>query len=144
MVRQISTEEIRQSIQAVAQAHPEIHLICLFGSRARNQAHRLSDYDIAVLVDPLPEEAGHYKIDLICELMANLRTDAVDVVLINQATPLLKMLIYRDALVLYQASSDVWPRFAVQALREYEDTKKLRAIQNEYLVQHLRAERVRK
>jgi len=139
MIRQMNVEQIQQSIQQIVQGRPEIQLVCLFGSRARNQAHWQSDYDIAVLLEPMPENAPRYKLDLLNELIRVLRRDAVDLVIINQASPLLKMTIYRDGQILYAASPAVWPQFAVQTLHEYEDTKKLRAILNHYFIKRLKA-----
>jgi hypothetical protein len=141
MIHQISLEQLRQSIERLVQGRPEIQLVCLFGSRARNQVLKTSDYDIAVLLESTPDDLSRYKLDLVNDLILDLRTDAVDVVILNQAPPLLKMTVYRDAQILFAATSAAWPRFAVRTLQEYEDTKPLRATFNHYLIQRLRAKR---
>jgi hypothetical protein len=141
MRQQISLEQLRQSIEQLVQGRPEIQLVCLFGSRARDQALTTSDYDIAVLLCPTLDDLSKYKLDLLNALIEGVGTDAVDLVILNQAPPLLKMTVYRDAQILFAATPAVWPRFVVRTLQEYEDTKPLRATFNHYLIQHLRAKR---
>jgi predicted nucleotidyltransferase len=82
---------LTESITAVLSVRREILEAYLFGSHARgaNQAH--SDIDIAVFIDEHEVESGRfgYRSDLTAELMSGLGTNAVDVVILNNAPPLL-------------------------------------------------------
>lgn len=63
----------------------------LFGSRAEGRAHRESDIDLAVLLDwgraGSDRERFEARVLLTSALIAELRTNAVDVVVLNDAPP---------------------------------------------------------
>ena len=65
----------------------------LFGSEARGRAHRESDVDVAVLLDrrllSSTRERHNYRIELTSELIALLHRNEIDVVVLNDAPPLL-------------------------------------------------------
>jgi len=87
-------ERLKRSLTA----RPEILDAYLFGSRARGDAAGHSDIDVAVYVDP--DRVTHsdfgYVAELTAELGAALGSDTVDVVLLNQAPPLLYHRVLRD------------------------------------------------
>jgi predicted nucleotidyltransferase len=70
----------------------------VFGSEARGTSASHSDIDIAVYVDPLAlERPGFgYDAELSAALMSALRTNGVDVVVLNGAPPLLYHRVLRD------------------------------------------------
>jgi predicted nucleotidyltransferase len=70
----------------------------LFGSAARGAAQAHSDIDVAVyLHDPPPPASPFgYAADLTTELMRTLRSDRVDVVVLNDAPPVLYHRVLRD------------------------------------------------
>jgi predicted nucleotidyltransferase len=65
----------------------------LFGSHAAGRAHRESDIDIGILLDrshfPNPGDRARARVDLTSQLIALLRCNAIDVVVLNDAPPLL-------------------------------------------------------
>jgi predicted nucleotidyltransferase len=77
---------------------PEILEAYLFGSQARGEAAAHSDLDIAVYVDRdrLPPAPYGYAAGLIGELQAGLGLDRLDVVVLNDAPPLLYHRVLRD------------------------------------------------
>lgn len=74
----------------------------LFGSRARGRAQPDSDIDVAVCVDAGKARAlggsWGYRAALATDLMAALRTNDVDVVVLNDAPPLLYRRVLRDGI----------------------------------------------
>lgn len=78
--------------------HPEILEAYLFGSRARGDEAAHSDVDVAVYVDParVPDSSFGYAAKLTAELVKALGSDAVDVVILNHAPPLLYHRVLRD------------------------------------------------
>lgn len=89
---------IVERLKGCLTARSEILDAYLFGSRARGNATEHSDIDVAVYVDP--ERVTHsgfgYVSELTAELGAALGSDAVDVVILNQAPPLLYHRVLRD------------------------------------------------
>jgi predicted nucleotidyltransferase len=85
-------------ISAVLSARPEILEAYLFGSHARGAQQSHSDIDIAVFVDfdeVVPSSFG-YLSELTSALMSGLGNNAVDVVVLNTAPPLLYHRVLRD------------------------------------------------
>jgi len=85
-------------ITAVLAARPEILEAYLFGSRARGEGQAHSDIDIAVFIDEGQIEPGPfgYRSELTSALMSGLGTNAVDVVVLNRAPPLVYHRVLRD------------------------------------------------
>lgn len=74
-----------------AQCLPGLAAAYVFGSRARGQAHRDSDVDVAVLFDParVPdrEERSRRAVRLCADLVGVTHENALDVVVLNDAPP---------------------------------------------------------
>src|SRR5688572_20303472 len=68
-----------------------VRLAYLFGSVSREQERADSDLDLAVLLDEglPPERRGEIRLRLTTELIGLIHTDDVDVVILNDAPPLL-------------------------------------------------------
>ena len=91
-------DQLIESLRRHLDARPEILEAYLFGSRARGRRQSLSDVDVAVYIDPtrLPNAPFGYAADLTAALATALRSNAVDVVVLNQAPPLLYHRVLRD------------------------------------------------
>jgi predicted nucleotidyltransferase len=73
-------------IRNAVKLHPEIKLFYSFGSMATNNAGPMSDYDFAVYLSGKNKKAMlDLKIDLQNELSRLLKTDKVDIVILNTA-----------------------------------------------------------
>ncbi len=93
-----SRQEVLERLERVLQSHREVLEAYLFGSLARGDAASHSDVDIAVYVaEPRPEASAFgYRADLTAAVMAALGRNDVDVVVLNDAPPLLYHRILRD------------------------------------------------
>jgi len=90
--------ELEQRLAQALERRPEILEAYLFGSQATGRAQAHSDVDVAVYLDQRrvqPTTYG-YAADLGAELMSALRNNNVDIVVLNQATPLLYHRVLRD------------------------------------------------
>lgn len=104
--------------------HP-VEMAYLFGSHARGKASRLSDIDIAVLYKKgINQEMAENK--LFHELALILKTDNIDLVNLEEASPLLahRAVIRGKALLEHDRHKEA--QLKVGVIREYEDTAHLR------------------
>ena len=73
-----------EQVKAIITSHPEIKLAYLFGSQATGNVGPMSDYDFAIYIDGLnSKERFDLKINLMTAISSILKTDAIDVVIIN-------------------------------------------------------------
>jgi len=92
------THRLLKTLDAALQPRAEILEAYLFGSTATGATHPHSDVDVAVyLADRRPTGSVFgYAADLAAALMSALGTNRVDVVVLNDATPLLYHRVLRD------------------------------------------------
>lgn len=100
----------------------------LIGSQARGTAGPLSDIDIAVWHDAGlgPRQRLDLQLRLVREASRAVGTNEVDVVMLNQAPPLLRHRAIRDAVRLVERDRDERVRMEARAILDYLDTKPLR------------------
>ena len=122
---------------------PEVLVAYLFGSHARGKATRISDVDIAVLLsEAVPRETYlDYRIALMQELTRIFHSDEVQVVILNQAPPLLAYKVIVEGKPLFCRDEVARLRFRTDATRRYLDTKPLRRIQETATAQRIREAR---
>lgn len=108
--------------------HRPVQLAYLFGSQATGHTHVDSDVDIAVLLNDglTGDERFAERLSLIGTLSQVFHTDNVDVVLLNEASPLLAYEALRSGVLLYCVEENVRVAFQVRTLRVYVDTAPLR------------------
>ncbi|TSC93890.1 MAG: putative nucleotidyltransferase [Parcubacteria group bacterium Licking1014_1] len=93
-----------KKIIPIFETYPEIKLVYLFGSRAKGKIGPLSDYDFAVYLD----EKDHIKrfdirLDLMGKISSKLKTDAVDLCVLNDIEgPELKYNIIKDGVLILE------------------------------------------
>lgn len=133
-----SLDELMPALQAACARH-EVALAYLYGSQARGEAGPLSDVDVAVLFAENLSANDRFDqlLAIIGELMSLFKRNDVFVADLAQATPLLRHEVSREGRLLYCADDRVRVKFVTEALRDYEDTRPLRAIQHHYLLQSI-------
>ena len=106
-------------------ALPEVRLAYLFGSRVKGSARPDSDLDIAILVDDRlaagPGEINRTIRRLAGRLSGEIPSESLDVVLLNTAPALLRHRVLREGLLLHARSDTERVRFAIRAIRDYQD-----------------------
>src|SRR5262249_9761403 len=105
------------------------------------RTHAESDIDIAVLLDAAltADDRCTERLTLIGALSDLFGTDQVDVVVLNEASPLLAYEVLHTGVILYCPNDDTRVDFQVRALRAYEDTAPLRNLLAEAMVERLKA-----
>ncbi len=133
-------DAFRQPLQGLFQQYP-VRLAYIFGSQATRRTHPNSDVDVAVLLDEslTPDERFAERLRLLGDLSRICGTDNVDLVMLNEASPLLAYETLRHGVLLYCADAQTRIEFQVRTLRAYEDTVPLRRLLSEAMVARLKA-----
>ncbi len=106
---------------------PRVLGVYAFGSRADGRASPSSDIDVAVLLDQALDLAEELR--LRSTVVDELRRDDVDLVVLNQAPPLLCYEVLAHGKLLFSRDEELLQEFEERTLREYFDTSYLRATQ---------------
>ncbi len=135
----MTEEQLQRAADVCVKAGAE--LVYLFGSQASGKVWGESDVDLAVLLSPgvSRDRYGAIRVELISELMSVFESNKVDVVILNDAPPLLTYEgIIRGGRLLFEKDRLARIRFEVRAFQEYVDTAPLREVQNRYLKEAIR------
>ena len=99
--------DLRTALSGYFESHPDLGVasVYLFGSHAEGRAHRESDVDVGVLLDwdrhPAPRDRFEMRVRLGSDLISATSCNEVDVVVLNDAPPLLGRKIIYDGLRVY-------------------------------------------
>lgn len=134
--QRVELSSFQQALCEYFGRRPEVAAALLFGSRARGEARPQSDVDLAVLLTPEAASTGVSRSQMLAELM-NLAPPQlrVDLAFLNDASPLLQHRVLRDGIVLFVRDNRALARFTIRAMQRYEDTRRLRRLQHEWLRQ---------
>lgn len=133
---QVRPPLIRQrSALEAAFAAQDVRVAYLYGSQAAGRARPGSDMDIAVLWGDNVPRSDYFRrrLELIGAMMDLFRTDNVDVVVLNEAPPLLALEALRHGQLLYNGDEALRVQFQVRTVQEYRDTASLRRLLAEAL-----------
>jgi predicted nucleotidyltransferase len=98
------TEQQLDALRRYFEDHPDLGIASgyLFGSHAEGRAHRESDVDVGILLQrdrhPTPSDRFDMRIRLGSDLISVLHHNEVDVVILNDAPPLLGRKIIHDGI----------------------------------------------
>ena len=115
-------QDLTPTITAVLKGYPEIELAFLFGSFAGGTATPESDVDIAILFRQAPAYCRREEIQAALSSAINRE---VDLVVLNGASPILRMQVLKKGIILID-DAKVYEEFFVRATGEYDDLKRVR------------------
>ncbi|MDD9949228.1 MAG: nucleotidyltransferase domain-containing protein [candidate division Zixibacteria bacterium] len=94
----VDEQSLGSRIASLLESRQEVLEAYLFGSRARGGAQPHSDLDIAVYIDEAYEDKSVFglRAELTTILMAGLRDNGVDLLILNNAPPVLYYHVLRD------------------------------------------------
>jgi len=92
------------NLKGLFQSNPQIKLVYLFGSQVSQKTGPLSDYDFAFYVkEKDKKKLFDLKLDLIGKLSQILKSDKIDVVILNEVeSPELKYNIIKDGKLIFE------------------------------------------
>jgi uncharacterized protein len=102
--------QLRDSLNRLAQATPDLRLLLLYGSRARGESHAQSDWDFGYAGGPRLDAAA-----LLAGVVEIIRDDRVDLVNLATAGGLLRYRSARDGVVLFESSPRLGEQFRLDA-----------------------------
>ncbi|MGQ9723585.1 MAG: type VII toxin-antitoxin system MntA family adenylyltransferase antitoxin [Candidatus Jordarchaeum sp.] len=93
-----------KKLNSIFRTYPEIKLVYLFGSMATGSEGPLSDYDFAIYLDTKDKTRIYeIKADMIVRIGKLLKTDSIDVVILNLTdNPVLRYMIIKEGRLIYE------------------------------------------
>lgn len=117
-----SSEALLEAVGRAVAPLANVRAALLFGSRATGRARPHSDIDVAILLDEAPgADRKDVLMSLIAALGAELRSDRLDVVLLNDAPPKLAFHVLKDGLVAFERAPEHLHRFRVATYSRHSD-----------------------
>ncbi|HLX40600.1 MAG TPA: HepT-like ribonuclease domain-containing protein [Ktedonobacteraceae bacterium] len=110
----------------------------------RTSFGHLTDVDIAILLmDQIKSDQFlDYQLYFFSELAKRLESESIDVVILNQASLLLKLQVIKSGQILFTRDEKQRVSFETKAVMDYLDFKKFDEIQNEALGRRLQSQKV--
>ena len=125
--------QITEKLKDFFSKRAEVQFAVIFGSLAKGTANKLSDVDIAVMVDPhfVDTSPYGYHATLTADLMQKLKRNDVDVIMLDEAPILLKYQVLRYGNFIYIRDKQARIQFQVDTLNQYDDFKELYRVHEE-------------
>jgi len=105
--------------------HSEIEVAYIFGSVAQGKSSPLSDIDIAILVDrdKIDEKVYRYgyKAEILSDLIKLLKTNAIDLVILNEANTLLRHRVLYSGKILHSKNETKRIAFQTTTISKYNE-----------------------
>ncbi len=98
----------------------DIVLVFLFGSFARGKLTPFSDLDIAIF---FRSSTDFYKVNDLKDNLSKILNMAVDIVILNNAPPVIKMQVLKKGILIINKDTHVYNEFFVNTIKEYDDLK---------------------
>lgn len=121
---QSDLDQLEQKLKEFFSGFENVTLAYLFGSTVRGESNCLSDIDIAVLLDAtlLQKESFDLQLELISELTGFLKTDNIDLVVLNDSPLLLTYNIIRYGIIL-KSNEPLRVKFETKIMSRYLDER---------------------
>lgn len=107
--------------------HPDISAVYLFGSEASGLSNEQSDVDVAILFRRNKGVSRDKRLEIEDNLIALLKRE-VDLVVLNDASPILRMQVLKKGKKIVEHNRKDANSFFVQTLNEYDDLKRVRSV----------------
>lgn len=122
-------DELKSILKKYFQKHTEIEVAYIFGSVTQGRTSSLSDIDIAVITDSqqIKEETYRYgyKAEVLTDLIKLLKTNDVDLVILNEVNTLLKHRVLYFGILIYSKNERKRIAFQTDTINKYNDYKQL-------------------
>ena len=128
-MKKTTLDNIKTMLADYFQRQAEIEIAYIFGSIARGTESALSDIDIAILIDDQQINDDKfrygYKAEILADLMKTLKTNNVDLVILNEANTLLRHRVLYHGKLIYSKNEKKRIEFQTNTIDKYIDFKEL-------------------
>jgi len=123
--RNLEKEQLSLLLEKFFQAHDRVELAYLFGSVAKGKAGALSDIDIGVYLSAglTKAQRNQKRLDLIAKLTTILKNDRIDLLIINDTTPVLNFEIIKPNVLVLVRDHDLKLDVEQRIMSRYLDRK---------------------
>ena len=131
---------IKRAVIPYLDSKPGVQAAYIFGSLVSGRARPDSDIDLAVLVSDgvMRGNPFQYRLALMTDLMGLLKRNDIDLILLNQAPPLLAHRVLKKGKLIFERSAAARVAFQVRTVNRYLDTLPMRNLYLTYLKKHAR------
>ena len=135
-----NVRELIPRLPAYFESLPEVAFAYLFGSYGERRETALSDIDIGVcLLDDVHENSYFdFRLRIIGDVSHLLKTNEVDVLILNEVTLSLRYHAVSTRQVLFERDPAQRVEFEVRTLSQYLDMYPLFRVQKEYFLEHIK------
>lgn len=130
-------KEILKNITAIKKifGKEKVVLAFVFGSTVKKTFNKLSDLDLAVVLDKSiqPSRYEEIRLSLLDQLSRLLKGKPLDMAILNNSSPLLTQMVISRGKIIFCRSEDFRVNFQSQVLQRFDDTLYLRRIYYQYL-----------
>lgn len=119
--------QIEEILSRYFKDYPEISVVYLFGSEASGLSNKQSDIDVAILF----QRGKVPSMDMLLEIedeLISLTKREVDLVVLNDATPIIRMQVLKKGKKIAEHDRKDTNSFFVRTLNEYDDLKQVRSV----------------
>jgi len=125
----------------IAEQHPTLKLLILFGSRARGDHAPTSDWDIAYLSDPSPGKGAAWfpGADLLLTLSEHgqIPEDRIDLIDLSTCSEILAHFVAQEGQLIYERDPGEFEHFRQRSLKAPAELKHFRQTQRDKVLQAL-------
>lgn len=115
--------KLPKSLKSFFEERRDILLVFVFGSFVHNRLRPSSDLDIGVLFEAVPEIG---MVGALAEELSSTFRREVDLVVLNHASPVLRMQMLKHGMSIYSRSKKHFHRFFTDTVNQYDDLKRIR------------------
>lgn len=138
----ISKGDMKKRLQLLTQTingHPEIDVLYLFGSHATNTVNPLSDIDLAILLGRNVEPGEYFDLRLkyIGVFAEILGTDAIDVIVLNDAPAHLAFKVISLRNILFERNASHRVEFELRVVNQFLDFRPFLEVRKTYVRKQL-------
>ncbi|NOY65454.1 MAG: nucleotidyltransferase domain-containing protein [Nitrospirae bacterium] len=109
----------------------EVLLAFVFGSFLEDRLTGESDVDVAILFKEMPDLS---QLSEIMEGISRITGRETDIVVLNDASPIIKMQVLKKGRVIKKVNESVYNEFFSRTIKEYDDLKRVRREQEEKIL----------